>query len=366
MPFIRTNRLYFVFILFPLSLLYGIVVFFRNLLFDLGIIKSEHFPFPVISVGNLTIGGTGKTPHVEYLIKLLKDSHRIAVLSRGYKRKTKGFQLAVTGSTAEEIGDELLQIHNRFPEILVAADSDRIHGIGQLIAKFPGLEIIILDDAFQHRYVNPGLSIVLVDYKRPVFRDFLLPMGNLREYRCNINRADIVIVTKCPPGMDELQQQDFIRRLRLWHEQPVFFTYYQYGDIIPVLEEKSGKTFTWQNERNYANILMVTGIADYRPLKDYLSQFTVNVIVLSFADHHSYKPNDIRIIEQKLATLPADSTIIITTEKDATKFKEIPGELDKISPFLYYIPVEVRFLEEEDKSFNEMIISFCSEKTVIL
>ena len=358
----RNCRLCFAVILFPLSLIYGIVVFFRNLFFDLGILKSVSFRLPVISIGNLTAGGTGKTPHVEYLIDLLRDKLKIAVLSRGYKRKSKDFQLAVTGSTVEEIGDELRQIHSRFPEILVAADNDRVHGIGHLTAKYTGLEAIILDDAFQHRYVNPGLSIVLVDHARPVFRDFLLPMGNLRESRCNINRADMVIVTKCPSEMNELQRQDFIRRLHLWHQQPVFFTHYKYGNMVPVLKEKARPFEMQQVKRSNTGILLVTGIADNRPLKEHISLFAISMITLAFADHHSYKPADIRAIERKFGELPADQKIIVTTEKDATKFKEMPGELDRIAVFLYYIPIEVKFLDEGEKPFNEFVMNFCGGK----
>jgi tetraacyldisaccharide 4'-kinase len=355
-------RLYFAVILFPLSLIYGMIVFFRNLFFDLGILKSVSFQLPVISVGNLTAGGTGKTPHVEYLVSLLRSRYKIAVLSRGYKRKSKGFQMTVAGSTVEEIGDELLQIYNRFPDVIVAADKDRARGIGQLTKKFPELQAIILDDAFQHRYVSPGLSIVLVDHARPVFNDFLLPMGNLRENRRNINRADMVIVTKCPPEMNELQRHKFVSRLHLWHQQPVFFTSYQYGIALPVLEGKAKVFVPEQHKQNSTHILLVSGIADNRPLRDYLCQFAISMVIMSFADHHSYKPGDIRAIEHKFAALPAGSGIIVTTEKDATKLREMPGELHNISAFLYYIPIEVKFPEEGEKPFNEFILNFCEGK----
>lgn len=352
-------RLYFAVILFPLSLVYGIIIFFRNLLFDLGVLKSISFQLPVISVGNITAGGTGKTPHVEYLAGLLGRDYQIAVLSRGYRRKSKGFQLAAEGSTAEEMGDELLQIHNRFPKIPVAADRDRVNGIGQLINRFPQLEAVILDDAFQHRYIDPGLSIVLVDNTRPVFRDFLLPMGNLRESRCNINRADVVIVTKCSPEMDELQRKDFIRRLHLRHRQPVFFTRYQYGNVVPVFEGKAGVFLMQQEKQKNPCILLVTGIAFNKPLKEYLNVFTPCMDEISFADHHYYKPADIRVIERKFTALPANSKIIITTGKDAAKFREMEEEFNHISAFLYYIPIEVKFLEEGEKTFNEMVMKFC-------
>ncbi len=353
----QSIRQYFAVILFPLSLIYGMVVFFRNLFFDLGIWKSVRFQLPVISVGNITAGGTGKTPHVEFLLNLLSREFQIAVLSRGYKRKSKGFRMAVDGSTVEEVGDELMQIHNRFPQLAVAADNDRVHGIGQLTIKFPGLQAIILDDAFQHRRVNPGLSIVLVDHTRPVFRDFLLPMGNLRESRCNINRADVVIVTKCPPEISEVQRREFIRRLRLRHQQPVFFTGYQYGNILPVFRDKA-EAFTMHPEKQHnPGILLVSGIANNKPLKDLLMTCTTQLISISFNDHHTYTPADIRAIERRFAEIPAGSGIIVTTEKDAVKFREMGGELKNISANLYYIPVEVKFLEEGNKVFNEFVLN---------
>ena len=334
------------------------VVFFRNLFFDLGILKSVRFQLPVISVGNITAGGTGKTPHVEYLLNLLGRDYQIAVLSRGYKRISKGFQMAADGSTVELVGDELMQIHNRFPQLVVAADNDRIHGIGQLTLKFPGLRAIILDDAFQHRHVNPGLSIVLVDHTRPVFRDFLLPMGNLRESRRNINRADMVIITKCPPEISELQRREFIRRLRLRHQQPVFFTGYQYGNILPVFKDIAAACAMHPEKQHNPGILLVSGIANNIPLKDHLMTCTTRLMSISFNDHHTYTPADIRTIERRFAEWPAGSGIIVTTEKDAVKFREMSGELSKIRDFLYYIPIRVKFLEEGDKAFNEIILNF--------
>jgi tetraacyldisaccharide 4'-kinase len=357
----RHIRLYFAVILFPVSWLYGVVVFLRNLFFDLGILKSISFTIPVISVGNITIGGTGKTPHIEYLINLFKNNRKIAVLSRGYKRKTKNFILADEGTGVNEIGDESRQIKSKFRDLAVAVDRNRVEGIRRLLSTFPDLEIILLDDAFQHRYVKPGLSIVLVDYERPLFRDFLLPMGNLRESRCNINRADMVIVTKCPPEMNELQRQDFFRGLHLLHRQPVFFTRYQYGNIIPVYEEKAKAFLMQQDRQNNPCILLVTGIAGNKPLKEYFSAYTTRMVALSFADHHSYKPADIRIIERKFAELPADSRIIVTTEKDAVKFKEMQREFQRIDAFLYYIPIEVRFLEGGEVLFNETVMNFCGK-----
>lgn len=355
----HNKRMYFAVILFPLSLIYGVIVFFRNLLFDVGIIKPTGFRLPVISVGNITVGGTGKTPHVEYIVNLLKDYFSIAVLSRGYKRKSKGFQLAGSGSSFQETGDEPMQIKTRFPEIIVAVDSNRVHGIQHLITQFSHLQTVILDDAFQHRYVRPGLSIVLVDHNRPVFRDFLLPLGNLRESRFNINRADIVVVSKCPPEMDELQRRKFVRRLCLWHQQPVFFTFYRYGNIMPVFEEKANALVMAKDRQDNTGILLITGIADNRPLKDYLVQFFKNVVVMTFPDHHSYTTDDIRAVEKRFGDLPHNAKVIITTEKDAVRFRELPDAGQRIGEYLYYIPVEVKFLDNAGEIFNETVMNFC-------
>jgi tetraacyldisaccharide 4'-kinase len=360
----HTKRLYFAVILFPLSLIYGAVVFFRNLFFNLGIFSSVSFDLPVISVGNITAGGTGKTPHVEYLAGLLKSLYKIAVLSRGYKRKSVGFQLVVEGSTVANTGDELLQIRNQFPELIVAADRKRVHGIRQLTRQYPELDVIILDDGFQHRYVNPGLSILLVDHNRPVFRDFLLPLGNLRESRCNINRADMVIVTKCPLEMNEMQRQEFTGRLCLEHQQPVFFTCYQYEDPVPVFEGLSkAMPISHEKESNPA-ILMVAGIADTRPLKDYLSTCTTRLLTLTYNDHHAYNITNIRSIENRFNELPEDSKIIVTTAKDAVKFREMSVEWRNLSNSLYYLPLRVKFLGDGEKAFNETIMSFCGKQPV--
>ncbi len=354
----RNKRLYFAVILFPLSLIYGTVVFFRNLLFDLGVLKSMSFKLPVISVGNITVGGTGKTPHVEYLAALLGNRYRTAVLSRGYKRKSRGFQLADEGSMVEDTGDELLQIKKRFPEIIVAADRKRVHGINRLTLLFPELRVIMLDDAFQHRRVNPGLSIVLVDYNRPVFKDFLLPLGNLRESKRNINRAEMVIVSKCPPGIKEEQRQEFVRRLRLWHRQPVFFTFYHYDDPVPVFNPDAGRLFLQPGKHNNPAILMVTGIADAKPLQDYLSVRASHLAMLNYKDHHTYTTADILFIEQKFNELPQSSRIIITTAKDAVKFRELKGEWQVADKYLYYLPIRVSFLDGGEKAFNERIMNF--------
>jgi tetraacyldisaccharide 4'-kinase len=351
----QKSRLYFAFLLFPISLIYGLAVFIRNLLFDAGLLKSTRFQLPVLSVGNITAGGTGKTPHVEYIADLIRSRYRVAVLSRGYKRKTKGFLLAGAKSTADEIGDESRQIKNMFPDIIVAVDNKRVHGIKRLMAEFPDLETVILDDAFQHRHVRPDLSIVLIDHERPVFRDFLLPLGNLRECPRNINRADTVIVTKCPQDMNPEKRKTFVSKLHLRRRQPVFFTSYRYGNLVPVFAEKAMVIDQNKKRNDNPGVLLVTGIADSRPLKMYINQTMTVAAEMRFGDHHLYSIRDIRAIEKRFIELPAERKIILTTEKDATKLRELAGELQRLHAFLYYIPVQVNFLDEGRVKFEEMV-----------
>lgn len=358
----QNRRLYFAFILFPLSLIYGFVVFLRNLFFDAGILKSTGFPLPVLSVGNLTAGGTGKTPHVEYLASRLKRDRRIAVLSRGYKRKTKGFFIAGAGSSAREIGDEPRQIKNRFPDLVVAVDNKRVHGIESLMKEFPDLDAVILDDAFQHRSVRPGLSIVLVDHSRPVFTDFLLPLGNLRECRRNINRADVILVTKCPPDMNAEQRTTFTAKLHLRKGQPVFFTRYQHGNPVPVFEEGVPAIELLKEKKDNPVVMLVTGIADNKPLKRHLDQVVTVGSELRFPDHHFYNAGDIRTLEKRFMELRAERKIVLTTEKDATKLREIAGEFQKIGAFLYYIPIDVVFLDNGERRFIELVKNFSGDK----
>jgi tetraacyldisaccharide 4'-kinase len=325
------------------------------LFFDFNIIKSISFDIPVISIGNITAGGTGKTPHVEYLVNLLQPYCKIAVLSRGYKRKSKGFVVAGKRTPVKEIGDEPRQIKLKFPGIIMAVDNKRVHGIKQLITEFPGIEVILLDDAFQHRYVKAGLSIVLVNYERPVFKDFILPLGNLREYRCNLNRADIVIITKCPPDINNIKRQKFIKNLKLKHNQPVFFTTYDYNNPVPLFRKKTLPISFKQIKKENAEILLVTGIASNKPLKDYLLKYSAAITELAFPDHHAYRKKDIDLIKRKFNQLVSPAKIILTTEKDAVRLMEWNTELGNLKQFIHYVPVGVKFLAKGEKPFIKRI-----------
>lgn len=348
-------------LLYPLSWLYGVVVFFRNRLYDLDILKSREFDTPVISIGNITVGGTGKTPHVEYLVNLLKEKYNVATLSRGYKRKTKGFRLAETVSTAAEVGDEPLQIKNKFPEITVSVCENRVDGVEKLLdsenEKSP--DVILLDDAFQHRRITPGINILLIDYNRQIKEDHLLPAGRLREGAYQIRRANIIIFTKCPDEVTPIMRRILQNDVNLLPYQSLFFTRFEYGKLLPAFNGKQlGKLF--YNERQYA-MLVVTGIASPEPVYKHLKQYSRTIETLSFPDHYAYKYEDIKAIERKFESIQAEKKIIVTTEKDLMRLRSCESLSDELKSALYYLPIKVQFLEEEKKSFNKKILNYVGE-----
>jgi tetraacyldisaccharide 4'-kinase len=347
--------------LLPFSLFYGLVVLVRNLLFDLGILRSTRFKLPVISVGNITVGGTGKTPHVEYLVQLLKNDYKLAMLSRGYKRKTKNFILASTKSKVAEIGDEPLQIKLKFPKVHVAVDRNRVKGVKTLIESFHKLDVVILDDAFQHRYIRPGLSILLVDYNRPPFKDMLLPAGNLREPWQNAKRANIIIVTKCPVHLSPQERACFISNLHPGARQEIFFTKYAYGTPVPVFPDKHGRqniiTFKYLHKPG-VGVLLVTGIANPEPLKQYLKNVLIINDELTFPDHHNYDAQDLQLIKNTFQTIQADEKYILVTEKDAIRIRASYIPDNSFRKAFYYIPVEVKFFAKGEKPFIKRVYKF--------
>lgn len=348
-------------LLWPVAIVYRMVVCIRNLLFDLNILPSKSFKIPVISIGNITVGGTGKTPHVEYLAGLLEGLYRMAVLSRGYKRKTRSFLPVTLTSTVSETGDEPLQIKRKLPSLFVAVDRNRVNGIRRLMEMKPRTQVIILDDAFQHRWVTPGLSILLVDYNRPVFRDMILPAGNLREPWKNVIRADIIIITKCPPKIDSIEKARFISRLKRRSEQDVFFTKYAYGSPVPVFPGKKNKQKPLQYKSLYKHgvrILMVTGVADPEPLRNHLSDFVDIADQLSYADHHRFSNSDLKEISLRYNRFSNKVKYIFTTEKDAVRLRELDIRDKHLRKAFYYIPVEVKFLSKGEKPFIKRISKF--------
>jgi tetraacyldisaccharide 4'-kinase len=343
-------------ILFPFSLIYGLVVQIRNKLFDWNILPSREFPVPVISLGNLSTGGTGKTPHVEYLIRLLRNKKKIAVLSRGYKRKSRGFVLANEHSSVRDIGDEALQIKKKFPEVLVAVHEKRRVGITRIIDEHPDTELIILDDAFQHRYVRPGLNILLTEYYNPFFRNFLLPCGNLREPKSGIKRADVVVVTKTPQVFSPLDRRFFLQKLNQFKTREVFFSSLQYSSLVPLMDPSANK-----KSLQVKTIFLLTGIANPEALEEYLKNQCQELLVYKFPDHYQFKTDDLnRLIYDYKANI-SRSKAIITTEKDATRLN-MPGLKDVLSGIpIYYIPVKVWFHEPDKKHFEEIILSYIKQ-----
>ena len=313
--------------LYPLSWLYGIGVCLRNKLFDWGWLRSKSFDVPVICVGNLAVGGTGKTPHTEYLIKLLqKNGVNVATLSRGYKRKSRGYVLADDKSNVRQIGDEPYQIKNKFPNARVAVDENRCHGIEQLLKlENPTVEAIILDDAFQHRHVKAGLNILLTDFHRLLCDDALLPAGRLREPSSGKNRAQMVIVTKCPDDIKPIDFNIIAKRLHLYPYQQLYFSRFRYGMLTPLFPEKTN-----------------------RP----------HVKLLSFDDHHDFTPKDLLQIKEQFLHLEEWKRLIITTEKDAARLKLHPALDETLKPYIYVLPIEIEILQNQQYIFNQNIIGY--------
>ena len=342
----------------PLSWLYGIGVKLRNWCFEAGILKSRSFDVPVISVGNITVGGTGKTPHVEYLIELLQQKFHVAVLSRGYKRKSKGFIKADANSSVHDIGDEPFQMKQKYPGITVAVDKDRCHGIDLLTSNDKHLDAILLDDAFQHRYVKPGINILLVDYHRLIIYDKLLPAGRLREPLSGKNRADIVIVTKCPKDLKPMEYRVITKAMDLYPYQQLYFTTIDYGTLRPLFKEQKGHNeLRDQEDLKRFNVLLLTGIASPKQMVHDLSPLAADLHPLTFGDHHNFTRDDAQTIHDEFTVLPSPK-VIITTEKDATRLMAMKDLSDEIKKNLYVLPIEVKFMLEQENMFNEKIINY--------
>ena len=340
----------------PLSRLYGLGTALRNVLFDIGVLKSRSFSVPVISVGNITVGGTGKTPHVEYLISLLHDKFKVAVLSRGYKRKTRGFVMAGADATAHTVGDEPYQMHCHYPDVTVAVDKDRRRGITLLTdgSTEKDIDVVLLDDAFQHRYVKPGINILLVDYHRLIIYDTLLPAGRLRESRKGKDRADIVIVTKCPRSLKPMDYRVITKAMNLYPYQHLYFTTLRYEPMRGLFADLSR---TLDELTAADHVLLLTGIASPRQLLEDIRAHTPNVSPLTFADHHNFRPADADRINSSFAALP-EPRMVITTEKDATRLLLLEGLSEEVRRRLYVLPVGVEFMLDEEENFNHNIISY--------
>ncbi len=342
-----------------LSVLYGVVSGLRNELFNLRLLSSQEFDIPVISIGNITVGGTGKTPHTEYIADLLKTNFKVAVLSRGYKRKTRGFFLVDTTSKVRQVGDEPLQIKLKFNEVTVAVDANRVRGIKRLLELPEKPGVILLDDAFQHQYVTPGINILLTDYSRLITKDSLLPYGRLRESASNKSRATIIIVTKCPPEIKPIDERIITKELEIRPYQNLFFSKINYGPLMPVFPEN---VLTKSMELiEGLGVLIITGIANPAPLREYVKLGSHNIHEMNFPDHHQFNSKDIDKITSKFNALTKGSKIIITTEKDMVRFRDLAVVSDVIREHMYYIPLKISFLNNAGKEFNSKILNYVKE-----
>lgn len=343
-------------LLLPFALLYGIVVMIRNWMFDKKYLKSAAFNFPLICVGNLAVGGTGKSPMVEYLIELLSPQFEIGTLSRGYKRKTKGYALANENTTALEIGDEPMQFHSKFPHVAVAVGEERLVAIPQLLQDKPNLQAIILDDAFQHREVRAGFNIVLTEYSNIYTQDFFLPTGDLRDEWKSAKRADVIIVTKCPADISQDKKYKVIRSLKPLPHQHLYFTTIEYGTPYHITNTTDEWILTTNDE-----VLLTCGIANPKPLKEYLLNTVHTYYQKDFSDHHIFSIDDLNEIKERFESINTKRKIILTTEKDAVRLVKFTEELKDLP--LYVIPVKHRFLFDDTEQFNQLVTSFISNFT---
>lgn len=347
----------------PFSWGYGAGVWLRNTAFDLGVLPQEEFDVPVVSVGNITVGGTGKTPHVEYIIEALYRRYHVAVLSRGYKRKTKGFILASNNMTPRDIGDEPYQIFSKYSGLItLAVCENRRKGIRELLRIDPDINLILLDDGFQHRYVKPKVNIVLADYNHPPYDDKLMPLGTLREPARNVLRGDFVVVTKCPSDITAMDIRMVKKNLGLFPYQGLFFSNIRYADPVPVFPVQSPQLTSLQWLREDDAILCLTGIATPKPLVRYLRQYSARVKVMHFDDHHFFTRRDFTDIFKVYHKLEGKRKFIITTEKDAVRIMNNPYYPPTRRNCIFYIPMKVGFLEMEGINFIDELVKKIDEQ----
>ena len=350
-------------LLTPASWLYGFAVYLRNKLFDKHLIRQVEFDIPVICVGNLTVGGTGKTPHVEYLLNNLASRYNIGVISRGYKRRTKGYVLANAKSTPDTIGDEPCLFYQKFSRIVkVAVCENRVEGVKRLLKDFPDINLVILDDAYQHRYIKPKVSILLTDFYHPIANDHLLPLGTLREGIRGVNRADFVVVTKCPEEMKPIDYRLLVKGMDLMSYQTPYFSRYVYRDIKPVFPDDAPYRASLDELTGDDAVLLITGIANPRQFVLHFKSFSFLKRVAHYPDHHDFSRKDVEEIARRFEQLQGSRKIIVTTEKDAMRLLSNPYYPQSLKPLTFMLPIEVRMLpgpsgsdliEAVEKAINE-------------
>ncbi len=337
--------------------MYAIITKLRGLLFDSGIIKSSEFDIPIINVGNLAVGGSGKTPHIEYLIELLHNDYNIATLSRGYGRRTKGFREVEINSTAQESGDEPLQIKLKYPKIKVFVGEDRVEAVTKLLFAEPNIDVILLDDAYQHRAIKAGLNILLTDYKKIFTRDKSMPMGRLRECPDAASRSDLVIVSKCPKLISNSEKEELSKEISNHTNSPILFSTVEYKDFIPSNKEHD-------INRKIDNILIISGIANPKPMLEYISnKFSASIIEhLEFRDHYNFTIKDIQSFIEKFNTFAGSNNLIVISEKDSVRLKNISkGTAFKSLP-IFVLPIGISFIGG-NKEFNTIITDYVRENS---
>ncbi|MDR2823840.1 MAG: tetraacyldisaccharide 4'-kinase [Prevotellaceae bacterium] len=354
MKFNNKNKLYRC-----LSIAYGKITEIRNTMYDNEILKSVAFDMPIISVGNLSVGGTGKTPHVEFLLYILSEKFKTAVLSRGYGRETKGFRLADFRATAKTIGDEPYQIFRKFPEVIVAVDEDRVEGVQKIMEQFPDTQVIVLDDAFQHRAITPGLSILLTDYFNLYTDDEIMPAGTLREAVENAKRADIIIVTKCPSD-DEMMPVEWVREKLNNPEQPVYMTRYKYENIAPVFPDTQGDKrvlllhLEQEHDVDDIQLFLFVGIANPTPMFSYLNKTFTDVQIMEFADHRDFSKKDYKQLKEKFENSKFPIKYIITTDKDAARIVDDKNFPESLKPYIFSLPIKAKPVRHNSRFMNKI------------
>lgn len=351
-PLLRPFRI----LLFPFSLLYGAAIWIRNRLYDKGVLRSTGFNLPIICIGNLSVGGTGKSPMVEWLVKYLHNDKKVAVLSRGYKRRTKGYALAGENTTALDIGDEPMQFHIKFPDVAVAVGEERIVAVPQLLHDRPETNVIILDDAFQHRSIKAGLNIVLSNYDNLFTRDWTMPTGDLRDERSSYKRADVIVVTKCPADLPVEEKETIKKEIKPLPQQQVFFSTIRYGFPYHIISKKEILLSTT------TEVLLVSGIANPLPLKKYLQDAAKTYYEILYSDHHIFSIDDWNDIVKRFKNIPTQNKIILTTEKDAVRLIKFGQTLQDYP--VYVIPIEIQFLFNEGHQFTDIISKFITEFSI--
>ena len=346
-------------LLYPLALIWGMITSFRNFLYNSGVLKSAEFHLPIICVGNITVGGTGKTPHTEYIAELLRSNFKVATLSRGYKRTSRGFLIASPATQVKEIGDEPMQIFRKFPDIVVTVDRNRVNGVNRILAEKPETEVIILDDAFQHRRITPGFSILLTDFERLIIRDHMMPYGNLRESFGNMRRADIIIISKSPENISPIQRRIIVKEIDKSPYQNLYFTSMVYRNPLPVFEAMSQvANIPDLSDPENSGIVLITGIANPQPFKEYLQKSFKEIIHLSFPDHYNFKEKDLQRIASEYQNLKSTCKYIITTEKDGVRLREFTNIAEPLKSAFFYIPIGIHFLNDDKEEFDNMIVEY--------